>query len=408
MAQYKPKKHELRIRKRNPKMKEPIDDFGYLINPREMRRQRKIMQELNSGEKEKSKYPPGPKDCELCGRTVPTYRTMYAHMKSHHARSVKYSCQHCTTTKIYFPDRLAEHILNCNPSAPTEARCICCHFFIPFPRDNVFAFKEHVMECIRQKVRRKNRRHKANMPPCDVCGKVFICLGTKRRHMVVEHGEEAPFKCDHPSCEFWTVSAPQLKAHQKTHLRDAGKASIKDFTTCHICGKKIFGHLTSSRVSAHLKTHQDIDYDCPEKDCDFTSKYYQALNRHRVRVHSTDPKYQCSICGIKMNPQRLKRHIEETHGEAKYGCDVCGKMLKSAEGLKTHMRIHTGENPFSCKLCDYTCKSSATKSLHMKFVHNGGEKLTERPINLTKEQMISLPKARYTPGKKLPVNEILE
>ena len=38
--------------------------------------------------------------------------------------------------------------------------------------------------------------------------------------------------------------------------------------------------------------------------------------------------------------------MERVHGEAKFKCDECGKMLKSEGSLKSHKYIHTGENPF--------------------------------------------------------------
>lgn len=65
-----------------------------------------------------------------------------------------------------------------------------------------------------------------------------------------------------------------------------------------------------------------------------------------IKIHSTDPKYQCPHCDHRDQIAELKSHVERVHGEAKFKCDECGKMLKSEGSLKSHKYIHTGENPF--------------------------------------------------------------
>ena len=94
--------------------------------------------------------------------------------------------------------------------------------------------------------------------------------------------------------------------------------------------------------------------------------------------HSTDPKYECKICGYRSTPRYLNRHMS-IHQLPELDCPICGKKLKNEKTLADHIRTHDDEPSFRCAECPYACKTLATFQTHMRIAHRGGKKRDRRP-----------------------------
>ena len=220
--------------------------------------------------------------CSVCGYTTRVKGTYNSHMANSHGRSGVHSCHHCGITgmqnkEIQFPTLLAEHILKCQPDAKLEAKCFHCNELIPFRKENLIEFEAHVLRCGRERIYSRPCVKRYNTKPCDLCGKAFTHALLRKRHMIVAHGQEPPFKCD--QCEFWDLSSKKVKRHKLTHLRDAGLATSDDYTPCHICGKKFLGDEFAASLRAHLNSHKAALLHCPEEGCDFTTRRRQMLRK---------------------------------------------------------------------------------------------------------------------------------
>ena len=88
------------------------------------------------------------------------------------------------------------------------------------------------------------------------------------------------------------------------------------------------------------------------EECNLSWKTRLGLHRHKIANHSTDPKYECHICGYRSLSADLKLHLA-THEAPKLSCDVCGKLLRTKATLQAHMRIHTGANPYRYMRANY-------------------------------------------------------
>ena len=93
------------------------------------------------------------------------------------------------------------------------------------------------------------------------------------------------------------------------------------------------------------------------------------MSSHKLIAHSTDKKYQCKFCGLRLGgTTQLKSH-ERTHQEAKFKCTYCDKKLTTRKGLEWHERQHTEDKPFKCPLCDIGFPSGGGLAQHKRGVH---------------------------------------
>lgn len=108
---------------------------------------------------------------------------------------------------------------------------------------------------------------------------------------------------------------------------------------------------------------QEMFY-CQHCDNKFISE--KRLNSHLQNIHRSIYPFSCKQCDRK--PFKSKEEYLEhkkLHPEQVYHCDLCGKDLKSREGLKLHELIHSGEKPHCCLKCDYRGRTSAQLRQHM-------------------------------------------
>ena len=58
------------------------------------------------------------------------------------------------------------------------------------------------------------------------------------------------------------------------------------------------------------------------------------------------------------------------HGNHKFGCPFCPKLMQNPTNMKLHIRLHTGEKPFSCKDCGKSFTQKAHLARHT-LIHTG-------------------------------------
>ena len=103
--------------------------------------------------------------------------------------------------------------------------------------------------------------------------------------------------------------------------------------------------------------------------CPMTFNSRGKFNHHRVLAHSTDKKYQCKFCGLRLGGLRQLKSHERKHQEPTFQCSFCEKKLSTQKGREWHERQHTGEKPFKCPLCETGFASLGGLQQHKRGVH---------------------------------------
>ncbi|XP_045209675.2 zinc finger protein 37-like [Mercenaria mercenaria] len=118
----------------------------------------------------------------------------------------------------------------------------------------------------------------------------------------------------------------------------------------------------------------------------YTEKQY---NVHLHGVHKTSYPFSCKQCNFKpfVNKEDYMDHKNQ-HPKQSYHCELCGKELKSREGLRLHELIHSGEKPYCCGQCEYRGRTSTQLRQHM-YTH----------MDSKTEQCEHCGKAFFTKGK---------
>ena len=98
----------------------------------------------------------------------------------------------------------------------------------------------------------------------------------------------------------------------------------------------------------------------------FTRKY--TLNQH-MNTHSGNKQFQCSQClkYFHSTKQRLK-HIEASHKDKSYTCNICEKEFTTQYNLNTHMKLHSGTgNIYQCDSCCSNFKHKSDLKKHQSI-----------------------------------------
>lgn len=113
-----------------------------------------------------------------------------------------------------------------------------------------------------------------------------------------------------------------------------------------------------NKLNYHLfKIHgAQVDYDSNNyytcESCDYITKEFKNLKRHKKLIHLKVRKLFCDFCGKGfLIPSDLKRH-KLIHGSRNFECGYCKLCFVSYSKLKCHIeRIHMRIKRFSCSYC---------------------------------------------------------
>ena len=113
--------------------------------------------------------------------------------------------------------------------------------------------------------------------------------------------------------------------------------------------------------------HENYVFKCEHCPLTFDSRNKKLA--HMSMTHSTDDRYQCEFCGLKLGNLNAKKSHERKHQEPKFQCSFCEKKLKTLRAKEAHERQHTGEKPFKCTLCENSFVSLDGLRQHKRGVH---------------------------------------
>ena len=182
-------------------------------------------------------------------------------------------------------------------------------------------------------------------------------------HCVKQYFGESQQIC--PSCGKTLTTKLNLWRHLRYHCAQHPKVNLPK-RWCDKCGKS-FSSLSPRGFKDHMKMHENYVFKCEHCPLTFDSRN-KKLDHIRV-THSTDERYQCEFCGLRLGNINAKKRHELTHQEPKFQCSFCEKKLKTQEGKEFHERQHTGEKHFKCTLCENSFVSLRGLRQHERGVH---------------------------------------
>ena len=300
------------------------------------------------------------KNCEICGETILCRQKVYGrHMRSRHGikgKIFKMQCHWCKET--YSANAIAEHAMWKHLYG--EFLCKYCSF----SGHSVSDIIEHV-----------NQNHEVDTSvTCPICKKDHLIkdLEDKYKQCVKQFLGKNQQIC--PSCGKTITTKLNLWNHLRHHCAQRERPKEKWERWCDKCGKSF-----SSKVGFrdHVKiVHENYVFKCEHCPLTFDSRGKKL--KHVSITHSTDERYQCEFCGLRLGNMNAKKHHELKHQEPKFQCSFCEKKLKTERAKVAHERQHTGEKPFKCTLCETSFVSLNGLRQHKRGVHkvegpNGGK-----------------------------------
>ncbi|OXA39269.1 zinc finger protein 888-like [Folsomia candida] len=199
---------------------------------------------------------------------------------------------------------------------------------------------------------------------CLVCQKYFPTK-TRLRHHVAIHQENRGIKCEIRGKVVKDLGIHKSNVH-KNRVRPA----------CEIC-KKTFS--SSQNLQVHKNAFHNERTDRPRlpcwySDCDKTYLTKAEVRKHVGRVRSEDPiRFRCKLCGKELRSgQGLGQHIATHTTEKSFTCSVCGKGFIHLSNFKQHQLIHQDKatrKEFLCKICPQTFLSRQGVAYHARVFH---------------------------------------
>lgn len=303
-----------------------------------------VIQGLSEGDKEitnleahKVPLPEIPKLIQ-CFRCSTKFNSLHESLM--HAKGKCRELYHCKQCPKIFPSKvsLERHISSAH--IEKQVNCNLCEKVF---KTNVI-LKKHLKQ-----IHYGERKY-----VCDICGKGLIDLTTMRLHAESHKpkGEARTF----------TRATNPTRRVNKTHFCETCGVTCSSYSTYYMhCKKKHNEQFKSRGMTITL-------FKCTE--CKHTCKTKAELTAH-TRVHTGERPFKCNQCpsSFKLS-NHLNEHKSAVHlGVKKYQCTICGKKLNDKGNFDVHVRRHTGEKPFTCDICSSTFYGNREMKKHKARHH---------------------------------------
>ncbi|CRL00288.1 CLUMA_CG013561, isoform A [Clunio marinus] len=168
---------------------------------------------------------------------------------------------------------------------------------------------------------------------CDQCS-MMVFSHKMKRHKLIHHSDERPFKCDMEGCNAAFSDSRVLRDHRNIHLE------LKPYK-CEFCTEAF---RSGANLRLHRVRHTDPDrYRCEECQASFVTK--QALQKHN-RLHTEDPEvrpFACDYPGCSSTfkqKDHIRNHYRRTHEKSDeiFVCSFCSKNYDGKDALGKHLR----------------------------------------------------------------------
>ncbi|KAL0810639.1 hypothetical protein ABMA28_010748 [Loxostege sticticalis] len=140
-------------------------------------------------------------------------------------------------------------------------------------------------------------------------------------------------------------------------------------------GKKLFVYL-----------QDQSNLNCPVATCTKSFLSSTLLKAHIRKVHYSEKKHMCEVCGASFTAQYLLRRHSAVHATERVQCPVCKKMLITGTdgltcppkhgiisyrtiSLAQHLRSHSDTRRHECVSCGKWFLRSSTLKVHRKTAH---------------------------------------
>ena len=242
---------------------------------------------------------------------------------------------------------------------------------------------------------------------CDLCGWMWKQSTRKRtlkKHMMLKHSTEKPFKCSQCSSAFkekhnlrrheirhngvrefkflcqYCAQSFQRKEYMWHHIR-RDHADMMDSdansqgATCRRCDKVFYcNSVLQKHRCGNVRTSNDSRRSIQPKAfgcniCGLGFVFARRLERHIIDHGTgiTGSAYKCQLCSEQFETViALESHVSEVHSIArpKYQCTECNRLFRVESQLKLHMRIHTA-NAITCTVCGMKFVFQSELKYHM-------------------------------------------
>lgn len=200
---------------------------------------------------------------------------------------------------------------------------------------------------------------------CNLCEKVFKTNVILKKHLKQIHYGERKYVCS--ICGKGLIDLTTLNLHTESHKP---KGELRTFTRatnptrrvnkthfCETCGitchsySSYYTHVKNKHFEQFKARGLTITlFHCTE--CKHSCKTKAELTSH-MRVHTGERPFMCNQCPSSFKlVNHLNEHKSAIHlGLKKYQCTICGKKLNDKGNFDVHVRRHTGEKPFTCDIC---------------------------------------------------------
>ncbi|XP_077359256.1 uncharacterized protein LOC144005146 isoform X2 [Festucalex cinctus] len=203
-----------------------------------------------------------PLKCNICAMGFKSDYDLISHQRVH-TKEKPYLCGVCGKT-FSQKTNLRRHHRFLHSERKNEKKYFCAECQTSF-KEKGGLIQHH---------KRKHLNNLIDRCLCPYCGKSFSASSIARHRLM--HTGERPFACDAPDCNKSFLTATEQKKHVLMH-----HSTERPFK-CHICGK---GFVTVGIRNQHLKIHSGKKpFVCEICVKGFTKRH--ALNRHKRGVHA--------------------------------------------------------------------------------------------------------------------------